>query len=467
MAGKASWAQPKLRGKAFAVSGRLQHKKTITQWIAKEGGKLLPSLTTAVDCLIVGQKTQRGSTAQQQMAAKLNARGPNIQVIDEAGFFQLLAPTRAEAIAMLHAGARGRKRWDHFHPEGNTPLCELIPVPELSGADLSGADLRKLSFWLVKLDGADLHGCDLRQSIGLHLRGANLDAATLCFSRIRGLVGCRLRQANLRGALCHYGISLEGSDFTGATLEKLQCFNGGGVDVIFKNARMAGVALEGCRFPQADFTGADLTRAALTVCDLSGAKLTGATLNAAQVNRATLINADLAETDLRGANLAGADLTGANLTGTDFSGAHVFGIKLGRADPTKVKGLGAALQPAVGKIGPNIQRFVAIAKQSAWVRTQAKVARPKRLPVEMTIESTDRGVMLNGSSTEGRKYADRAYNHYCISTNVADFFLELAAHWGAGKFLPASVTVDIRKGPVRQKELLQVATAAWQEAFPQ
>ena len=62
-------------------------------------------------------------------------------------------------------------------------------IPDLSGADLSGADLRGAS-----LSGADLRGADLSEA---YLRGADLSGADLRGADLRR---ADLREADLRGA---------------------------------------------------------------------------------------------------------------------------------------------------------------------------------------------------------------------------------------------------------------------------
>ena len=116
----------------------------------------------------------------------------------------------------------------------------------LSGANLSGADLRR-----ANLSGADLRCADLR--------GANLSCADLS--------GANLSGANLS---CAY---LSGAD--------LRCAN---------------------------LSGANLSCAYLSGADLSGADLRGANLRRADLRCANLSGADLSGADLSGANLRRADI---------------------------------------------------------------------------------------------------------------------------------------------------------------
>jgi hypothetical protein len=107
----------------------------------------------------------------------------------------------------------------------------------LSGADLSGANLS----W-ADLSGADLSGANLS---GAHLSGANLSGANL--------FGAHLSRANLSGA------NLSRADLSGANLSR-------------------------ANLSRADLFGANLSRA-----DLSGADLFGANLSPIDIARASIV----------------------------------------------------------------------------------------------------------------------------------------------------------------------------------
>ena len=117
---------------------------------------------------------------------------------------------------------------------------------DLSGADLSGADLRR-----ANLSGADLSDADLRRA---NLRRADLS-------------GADLRRANLSGAYLS--------------------------DADLRRANLSG----------ADLSGADLRRANLSDADLRRANLSGADLRRANLSDADLRRANLSDADLRRANL--------------------------------------------------------------------------------------------------------------------------------------------------------------------
>ncbi len=110
-----------------------------------------------------------------------------------------------------------------------------------SGADLSGADLRRAVLSDAVLRGADLSGADLRRAV---------------------LSGADLRGADLRDAV------LRGADLSGADLRR---------------AVLSGADLCGADLRDAVLRGADLRRADLRRAVLSGADLWNATGNSREV----------------------------------------------------------------------------------------------------------------------------------------------------------------------------------------
>ena len=134
------------------------------------------------------------------------------------------------------------------------------------GANLVGADLRK-----VYGSGFDLSGADLR---GADLRGASFSEGFLEGGEIH--------------TKYHLDDQLYGSDFSNTNL---------------RGADLRGANLSGC-----DFSGADL----------SGAILDGADLTRAWLHSAILRGTSLIDVSLSGANLENALLEGARLDRADF-----------------------------------------------------------------------------------------------------------------------------------------------------
>jgi TIR domain/Pentapeptide repeats (8 copies) len=144
---------------------------------------------------------------------------------------------------------RGVNKWNSWRARGSEQHPDLSWA-ELNGADLSGADLHQ-----AVLVRANLIGADLRQAV--------------------------LARANLIGANLS-GVNLSGANLSGANLLLADLFR----------ANLIGANLSGVNLSRADLTGANLL-----LGDLSGA--------------------DLRDANLREANLS-ADLNGADLTGARF-----------------------------------------------------------------------------------------------------------------------------------------------------
>ena len=158
---------------------------------------------------------------------------------------------------------QGVKEWNAWIK--NNPYIE----PDLTKADLRGAELSG-----VDLSFANLHEADLRET---NLSGADLMSADLT-------------EANLRGA------NLRRADLT----------NG---------------FLAWANFSRADLSGADL----------QAAWLEGAYLIRADLKEANLIRANLWGANLKGANLEGtvlryASLVRTNLRGATLSGCNIYGV---------------------------------------------------------------------------------------------------------------------------------------------
>jgi uncharacterized protein YjbI with pentapeptide repeats len=178
-------------------------------------------------------------------------------------------------------------------------------IPDLSRADLRGANLRKSD-----LRDANLNGANLRKS---DLRDANLNGADL---RDANLNGADLRDADFSGA------SLDGANLDGAILSRTNLR-----DTFLRDTFLSGAILNG-----ADFSGADLSGAILSRTDLSGAILSRADLSRADLRYTDLSDFNLSDFDLSGAILSGAILSGAILRNTNFNGADLNDADLNDAD---------------------------------------------------------------------------------------------------------------------------------------
>jgi hypothetical protein len=154
-----------------------------------------------------------------------------------------------EHVALVRKGAKAIAKWRQAHPDERL---------DLSGADLSGADL----------GDPDLSGANLSQA---RLFGANLSGARLFRA---DLLGANFKEASLGGA------DLSWADLTGTSL--------GG----------------------ADLSRADLSGANLSWANLSWANLSGANLSWANLSDGNLTLADLSQAKLDFTSLGDLDLSG-------------------------------------------------------------------------------------------------------------------------------------------------------------
>jgi uncharacterized protein YjbI with pentapeptide repeats len=228
---------------------------------------------------------------------------------------------------------------------------EKQALEAITGAKLSGSDLREARAWQAFLAKADLsfanlQGADLRQADlkhanlfladlrGAHLLGANLQQASLVKANLEpaylpgaNLLGANLQGVKLRGANL-VGASLLGADLNGATLEHAD----------LSRAKLEGAQLQGANLFGANLRDANLREADLTPSDISGAlRRSFIELERLELTARQFLGS------LRGAtNLQGADLTNANLQKTNFQEANLRGTILASADLSTSKGLTAA-----------------------------------------------------------------------------------------------------------------------------
>ncbi|MBL8436686.1 MAG: pentapeptide repeat-containing protein [Zoogloeaceae bacterium] len=264
-------------------------------------------------------------------------------------------------LARLRAGVDDWNAWRSANPG---------TVPELDGADLSGATLEGVNLSAAYLRGARLTGANLRAA---DLGGANLSEAWLCWADLSdisglcaGFVGADLTGADLSRAKLYgasfaeanlTGAQLYGADLDEAHLDDADFFEGnalhlarfyedreawndwrGGCPTLAPDLR--GANLIGYRLLGENLTGANLARAHLSRIDSYEAQLAGADLTSARLVDAKLLAAKLdgtnfalatlARADLRWANVGGASFIGANLDRANLGGAKLPGARLAR-----------------------------------------------------------------------------------------------------------------------------------------
>ena len=239
-----------------------------------------------------------------------------------------------------------------------------LPQADLTGADLSHANLRALTLTDATLSGANLGGATLTDA---DLTGARLDRANLAgaklhramLNRIQAqavvlngasardvmlmdaqLSGAQLIGTDLSGAQATVvNVDLSGADLSGATFTQASVhgLNLIGADlsraklgnqaksrtIVLSDAKLdAHTNLTGAQLQYVDMHGLDLSKVRLAHADLTGAKLDGATLTDADLSYADLTRATLTG----GIAMSGADLSNATLTGANLAGAQLGAI---------------------------------------------------------------------------------------------------------------------------------------------
>jgi len=250
---------------------------------------------------------------------------------------------------------------------------------DLSGANLSGVNLREVNLSGANLTGvnlswaflsrANLTGACLRQA---DLRSASLNSAKLNQAILSGanLSKADLRMAYLQEADLNWAV-LEDADLGGANLQaakldqvnleraKLGCVQMMAAELMEANLRRANLAganleqanLREAHLDEANLREVNLVRANLIEANLSGAYLRQSDLTEADLHRVVLSGADLSEANLTGADLSRANLNGAYLLKTSFRKAHLLRASLQdafllRADLNEANLRGADLRRA-------------------------------------------------------------------------------------------------------------------------
>jgi uncharacterized protein YjbI with pentapeptide repeats len=231
-----------------------------------------------------------------------------------------------EHLAVLRRGVNAWNRWRRANPDVS---------PDLSGANLHGANLIE----------ADLRGA--------RLVGAELSQAALYNSY---LVGANLRWANLAGADLH-GAVLAGANLTEANLQRAN----------FRAADLTRARLQKADLGEAELEAADLAGANLSEAALVGARLVGADLAGTSFQAANLTGAVLHRADLIGANLIEANLRNADLCGCRIYGVSAWEVKL---DGTKQENLviTPSDQPAITVDNVEVAQFVYLLLHNQKIR---------------------------------------------------------------------------------------------------
>ena len=221
-----------------------------------------------------------------------------------------------------------REQFEEWLNSGNTDLrLWLNKYPDLTGLDLRNLDLSRGMLNLGRrLRRVDFRGCRFRE--GEDWSGGHNFSIT------------DMRKANLEGVSL-IGVNASDSNWTGVILNKANLSWGMFIDCILSGAKLRGATLVQSDFNTAfldgaDFSGAILTRTGIHAADLTGADFSGIRATRTSIGGGANLCFDdaqlagvsfsyqyLAGASFRGADLQGADLQSTNLKGADFTGAKI------------------------------------------------------------------------------------------------------------------------------------------------
>jgi uncharacterized protein YjbI with pentapeptide repeats len=458
--GSGTIAAGKLAGKTVAFVGKFGYRDMFLdhyrKWIAAEGGTVVDLDTTVPDYLVAGEG--RGGNPPAAVA-KVQKQHPSVQVLSETELAEMVMPTPEEFLAEVRAGQKDHTRWEHL---------QLIARKAGKTIDLAGADLRKVDLFGAHLDVANLDGADLR-NVSAHythfpdLRNVKFDGADLPNAYFANAEDCSFRKANLTHCWLAFGDAnhYEGCDFTGAKLPK-----GRGENAVFLRCTFAGADLSDAEIENSDFSGADLSRADLSRAHASKSKFVGANLGRAILYRTDLRNASLANADLRGADLReavlnGADLTGANIEGANFAGAVLDGAKTAGLDPSRAKNFNP---PVTRQPGPKMRELAKAALTGKQFSTSAEVDLGKGEHATLALYSDNTGTRPYLHARSAYRRDDNSATDLIDAPTFEQGLFNLAARWPGATLRLDTITASGCRTP-RGKQLLELATAAWAEAF--
>ncbi|MFZ4762854.1 MAG: pentapeptide repeat-containing protein [Alphaproteobacteria bacterium] len=215
----------------------------------------------------------------------------------------------------------------------NLAFCNLAGAIIEKGANLKSANMN-----FADCTGASIIGVDLSS---VNMVDINFNAADLADSNLsdKDFTRCNIEGANFAGAIMHNvnlndksftgpvegqkGVSFEGADLTGATLNNctLSSFN-------LNGANLTGASLEGSILSNISCIGANFTHASLNNSNILLSNMNGAILNDSRLDHATLHGSVLIGAKLNGAYMEQTAITDCNLEKTELKQAKISSAAL-------------------------------------------------------------------------------------------------------------------------------------------
>jgi uncharacterized protein YjbI with pentapeptide repeats len=425
-------------------------------FIGAAGGSIVDAESATPDYIVAGEGRAGNPPAA---LARLLKKHPAAQVSDEAGLCRLLLPSPDELAAVLRSGDRGQEFWNDLTMltfRGKT----TIPM---KGVDLRGAHFGSARMVAVRFDGADLRGVSAQYAEFADLADTRFDGADLADAYFHNAVRCSFRKAAMPKAWLGFNNdgTYESCDFSGTNLAQCSGNDCQFTGCVFDTADLSDGEVERSDFSAASLARADLSRAHGSNAKFDGANLGRAILYRADLRDASLVNADLRGADLREAVLAGADLAGARLDGANLAGAVLTGAKTGGVDFSAAKNY----QPPVTRVaGPKVQELAQAAANGNRFVTSAEVELGKGEHSKLAVWCDFRRNSRYVQARSDYRRDDNQATDMLLAPTFEQGMLNLAARWPKATLRLDTVTARGSR-TVRGKKLLDLATAAWAEAF--
>lgn len=505
------WELPHLMGKTFAFSGKLSRhiKVVLVKLIETEGGTVVNDITADLNYLIVGIGDSRGSgpSGAEKKAALLNNKGKAaVQILDEVGFRQLFVRDRDTAITLLQSGARGIKLWN------DTVATHWLRLSlDVTKADFRECDLRDANLSSARLDGSDFRGAQLsgvkigrirdakfdkvsgvvviEDAKSCSFKGANFgsedesntsrisavdsnfDGANIRNARVNRMKNCSHRRLDATGANLDE-TDISEADFKGAKLSQINSWKLRAAGARFDGVDLSKAVLLECNFRGASFRRAKLLEASVKECDFSEADLSQANLSNATAHDSNFKNANLTKANFRGAKFCDVDFRGAVLEEADFTDAIVDGAKLTDAQIRSAKGLkrkekqrASKTAASVGQIGPNILELEKIAAQCQELAVVLRADLDANNYVELKIRAANQTAWSFYAGAESLFDAKGRQEMGTPNIKIPTYMLQAAGRWAQATPRLAEIELNLKKSPLKKKELRLLAIAAWCEAF--
>src|SRR5262249_1238100 len=211
---QSDWDTGNVAGQTFALAGlRGQARQELVARIESAGGTVVADITASLNFLVVPQAGADPPTAAETKARRLIQQGATLRILHPPQAAKLLAPTRAQVLAMLRGGEKGIAHWNAL----SQSYTNHLPV-NLREVDFRGCALAGASLGAPKLDRADFRAADLTRAWFNGICDARFEDACLADATIHKATRCNFAGANLAGAsvMSMWGCNFAGADLTGA-----------------------------------------------------------------------------------------------------------------------------------------------------------------------------------------------------------------------------------------------------------